>query len=87
MTWYIFIIFKQIVQVANSIKQPAAPNDLTQEPVLQPDHTELAATQHLHGSELEDNEDNDGNIVFGPTVEAHVNLAKTAGKCFDHYSN
>jgi hypothetical protein len=63
---------------------------LIQDPVLQ-DHSytgpELAATQHLHGSELEDNKDNDGDMVAGPTVEAHVNLAKTPSKCFNHYNN
>jgi len=57
--------------------------------IQDPDNTgpELAATKHLHRSELEDNEGNDGNIVTGPTVEAHVNLAKTAIKCCDHYNN
>jgi hypothetical protein len=41
----------------------------------------------LHRSELKNNEDNDGDMVAGPTVEAHVNLAKTPSKCFNYYIN
>jgi hypothetical protein len=41
----------------------------------------------LHRSELENNEDNDGDMVAEPTVEAHVNLAKTPSKCFNYYIN
>jgi hypothetical protein len=34
-------------------------------------------------NDIDDNEDNDGDIVAGPAVEAHVHLAKTAGMCFN----
>jgi hypothetical protein len=69
-------------------------HDLIQEPVLQ-DHStsyshtgsELEAIQPIMANKFADNEDNDGDIVAGPTVEAHVHLAKTASMCFNHYND
>jgi hypothetical protein len=49
--------------------------------------SELEATQPIEANEFADNEDNDGDIVTGPTVEAHVHLAKTASMCFNCYIN
>lgn len=46
------------------------------------DHgSELGATQPIVANEFADGEDNDGDIIAGPTVEAHVHLVKTASMC------
>lgn len=41
--------------------------------------SEPEATQPIVDNKFADNEDNDGDIIPGPTVQAHVHLAKTAG--------
>jgi hypothetical protein len=51
---------------------------LVQDPELQDHGPELEATV---ANELANNEDNDGDIVAGPTVVAYVHLAKTASMC------
>jgi len=53
-----------------------------EDPELQNDGSELEATQPIMANEFADDEDNDGDIIAGPTVEAHVHLAKTASMCF-----
>jgi len=54
---------------------------LIEGPELQDHGSELEATQPIMADEFADSEDNDGDIVAGPTVEAHVHLAKTASMC------
>lgn len=49
--------------------------------------SEPKATQPVEANQFVDNEDNDGDIITGPTVEAHVHLAKVASMCFNHYIN
>ena len=44
--------------------------------------SELEATQPIVDNDFKDDEDNDGSIIAGPTVGAHVHLAKTASMCF-----
>jgi hypothetical protein len=55
---------------------------LIEDPGLQDHGSELEATQPIVANEFGDGEDNDCDIVVGPTVEAHVHLAKTASMCF-----
>jgi hypothetical protein len=38
-------------------------------------------TQALDRNEMADEEDDDGDVVAGPTIEASVTLAKTPRKC------
>jgi hypothetical protein len=42
------------------------------------------ATQLFTTNESIENEDDDGDLVAGPTVEAHVTLAKTSCKFVDY---
>ena len=39
------------------------------------------AVQALDRNKIADEEDDDGNVVAGPTIEASVTLAKTPCKC------
>ena len=54
---------------------------MIEDPELQDHGSELEATQPIMADEFADGEDNDGDVVAGPTVEAHVYLAKTASIC------
>jgi hypothetical protein len=55
--------------------------DLKDEPVT-PEHDEDIASTHHNDDDPDANEDEDnmGNAVAGPTVLAHVDMAKTACK-------
>ena len=59
-------------------------HDLTDDPELQLEGhgSELETTEFVGANEFKDGEDNDGYIITGPRVEAHVHLAKTASMCF-----
>ena len=56
-------------------------SDLEDEPVA-PQHDEDIASAHHDDNDTDANEDEDnrGNAVAGPTVLAHVDMAKTARK-------
>jgi hypothetical protein len=67
-----------------------------QEPVLQDYNTdgshvspEQEAMQPIAGTgfAVTEEDDDDGDIVAGPTVEAQVDLAKTPSKCFNDYND
>lgn len=53
-----------------------------EDPELHDNGSELEFTQPRMANEFAEGEDNDGGIIAGPTVEAHVHLAKTASMCF-----
>jgi hypothetical protein len=55
---------------------------LIEDPELQEHGFELENTEAIGPNEFEDGEDNDGDIITGPRVGAHVHLAKTASTCF-----
>jgi hypothetical protein len=55
---------------------------LIEDPELQDHDSEQEATQPLVADKFVDGEDNDGDMIVGPTVEAHVHLARTASMCF-----
>ena len=64
------------------IQDPELPNNTSTSSTA---GSELEATKPIVANEFADNEDNEGDIITGPTVGAHVHLAKTASKCFNHY--
>jgi hypothetical protein len=59
---------------------PQVPNDGVDGPTPQAEPAENAAAQAPNRNETGNDEDNDGDVVAGPAVEASVTLAKTPCK-------